>query len=259
MEKKKPATYLKYAVGEILLVVIGILIALQINNWNERLKEQKQETIYLQNLKDDLKAQIAELEAYIDFENIIIEQSAAIITHYETNKGFNNMDSIYPKLNDLSVRWTFSNANMTLMEMINSGQINLISNKTLKKELIEFNQLLESFSKNTQNNNTNLIDRLIVPTIMESSPYAYYGYSDRMRTKFKEYYLDDFISVKDKELAAITDQLLQNPEYRLELINNVVIRNGMANLQKNGNASLKAKAQQILLNIENELTGHGVN
>jgi len=259
MEKKKPATYIKYAVGEIILVVIGILIALQINNWNERQKEQTQEIIYLQNLKDDLKAQIAELEGYIDFENIIIEQSAAIITHYEVNKGFTNMDSIYPKLNDLSVRWTFSNANMTLLEMINSGQINLISNKALKKELIEFNQLLESFSKNTQNNNTNLIDRLIVPTIMESSPYAYYGYSDRMRTKFKAYYLEDLISVKDKELATITDQLLQIPENRLELINNVVIRNGMANLQKNGNASLKANAQQVLLNIESELTKHGID
>ncbi|MFT5611248.1 MAG: hypothetical protein ACI9LU_001750, partial [Polaribacter sp.] len=35
MGKNKPAKYLKYAVGEIILVVIGILIALQINNWNE--------------------------------------------------------------------------------------------------------------------------------------------------------------------------------------------------------------------------------
>ena len=40
MEKNKTANYLKYAIGEIVLVVIGILIALQINNWNEERKDQ---------------------------------------------------------------------------------------------------------------------------------------------------------------------------------------------------------------------------
>lgn len=43
MEKKKTVIYLKYVVGEIILVVIGILTALQINNWNEDQKNRKQE------------------------------------------------------------------------------------------------------------------------------------------------------------------------------------------------------------------------
>ena len=38
MEKNKTSRYIKYAIGEIILVVIGILIALQINNWNENRK-----------------------------------------------------------------------------------------------------------------------------------------------------------------------------------------------------------------------------
>ena len=43
MEKNKTGKYLKYAIGEIVLVVIGILIALQINNWNEnRIRSHKQ-------------------------------------------------------------------------------------------------------------------------------------------------------------------------------------------------------------------------
>ena len=41
MEKNKPGKYFKYAIGEIILVVIGILIALQINNWNENRKEKE--------------------------------------------------------------------------------------------------------------------------------------------------------------------------------------------------------------------------
>ena len=46
MKKNKTGKYLKYAIGEIVLVVIGILIALQINNWNENKKKYKLRTAY---------------------------------------------------------------------------------------------------------------------------------------------------------------------------------------------------------------------
>nr|WP_281397818.1 DUF6090 family protein [Winogradskyella flava] len=53
LEQNKMGKYLKYAIGEILLVVIGILIALQINNWNENRKESLEESSILQNLYDE--------------------------------------------------------------------------------------------------------------------------------------------------------------------------------------------------------------
>ena len=46
-DDNKPLKYLRYAVGEIILVVIGILIALQINNWNQARIDQKKERQYL--------------------------------------------------------------------------------------------------------------------------------------------------------------------------------------------------------------------
>ena len=253
MVKNKTGKYLKYAFGEIVLVVIGILIALQINNWNENRKLQKQEITYLQNLSDDLKAQIVLLNGYIDFEDIIIKHSNAIVNHYEYNKGFKNMDSIFPKLNDLSVRWTFSNLNTTLLEMISSGQINIIKNKELKAELIEFNQVIETFSKNTQNNNTNLIDNLTVQNLIDKSAFASYGYSDRMTEKFKKFYLFNFTTIPDKELTKIATEIINEPKNKLELINKVVFRNGMANMQKTGNESIKILSEQILLKVETEL------
>ena len=48
--ENKTGKYLKYAIGEIVLVVIGILIALQINNWNENRKEKQQEKAILYQL-----------------------------------------------------------------------------------------------------------------------------------------------------------------------------------------------------------------
>jgi len=55
MEKNKTVKYLKYAIGEIFLVMIGILLALQVNNWNENRKATNSERILLVNLVKDLE------------------------------------------------------------------------------------------------------------------------------------------------------------------------------------------------------------
>ena len=54
LAQNKFSKYLLYALGEITLVVIGILIALQINNWNEDRKERKTERIVLEDLRDNI-------------------------------------------------------------------------------------------------------------------------------------------------------------------------------------------------------------
>ena len=58
----KTRKYLKYAIGEIILVVIGILIALQINNWNETNKLNRRELTLLSELKTNLQINIVNLE-----------------------------------------------------------------------------------------------------------------------------------------------------------------------------------------------------
>ena len=54
METRNTTKYLKYAIGEIILVVIGILIALSINNWNQNQNRLKKETVLLEQLKGEL-------------------------------------------------------------------------------------------------------------------------------------------------------------------------------------------------------------
>ena len=53
--ENKTGKYFKYAIGEIVLVMIGILLALQVNNWKEERKNTSKRTSYLENLKIDLK------------------------------------------------------------------------------------------------------------------------------------------------------------------------------------------------------------
>ncbi|MFT4662486.1 MAG: hypothetical protein ACI8XB_002776 [Patiriisocius sp.] len=61
MESGKTGKYFKYAIGEILLVVIGILIVLQINNWNSAQKDIAKEQQILLSLKEEFKQNIREL------------------------------------------------------------------------------------------------------------------------------------------------------------------------------------------------------
>jgi hypothetical protein len=51
MEQTKTGTYFKYAIGKIILVLMGIFIALQINNWNQERKENKHGSFIFQNYK----------------------------------------------------------------------------------------------------------------------------------------------------------------------------------------------------------------
>ena len=53
-DDNRPIKYMRYAIGEILLVVIGILIALSINNWNEKRKDKLLEAKYLYEIREDI-------------------------------------------------------------------------------------------------------------------------------------------------------------------------------------------------------------
>jgi hypothetical protein len=60
--ENKTEKYFKYAIGEIVLVVIGILIALQINNWNEQRKDRVKEQVILKQLQEDYQSNLIQLE-----------------------------------------------------------------------------------------------------------------------------------------------------------------------------------------------------
>tara|TARA_R110000868_G_scaffold410364_1_gene698192 strand:+ start:1389 stop:2201 length:813 start_codon:yes stop_codon:yes gene_type:complete len=253
LTENKFSKYLLYAIGEIVLVVIGILIALGINNWNENQKIFNQEITYLNNLRDDLETQINMLDVYIDYENIIIDHSNDIIKHYELNNGFKDMDSIFPKLNDLTTRWTFTNTNTTLLQMLNSNQINIIQNTNLKEELISFSQQIDLFTRNTNINNTNLVDNLTTGTFISTGGFASYGNSYKMVQKFNDFYPFQNKIVNDEGIKKTLIQEINQPKIRLEIINKIAYRNTISSLQKSGNIAIKNKALELLELLKKEI------
>ena len=77
--------YSRYAIGEIVLVVIGILIALQINNWNENQKKEIKALNDLLNLKEALNYDIASIESNLIFNKTRLRDIFYILKHSELN------------------------------------------------------------------------------------------------------------------------------------------------------------------------------
>ncbi|MCJ7466929.1 MAG: DUF6090 family protein [Maribacter sp.] len=86
----KTTNYLKYAIGEIVLVVLGILIALSINNWNEQRKTSKLEMELLRELNLNLNSNIEVFNGNIDSQKDIIKSIDLILDHLENKKPYND-------------------------------------------------------------------------------------------------------------------------------------------------------------------------
>lgn len=131
MGKNKPAKYLKYAVGEIILVVIGILIALQINNWNEGQIRQNDSNTSLVQIFNDLQEDREFLELYIKLETEHVSTLTAII------KG-NNSQGLDSILQSLDHYMHFAENNNGYSSLKNLGGISNISNSELKSSLTTY-------------------------------------------------------------------------------------------------------------------------
>jgi len=142
MEQNKTSQYFKYAIGEIVLVVVGILIALQINNWNQNRLNQNLESQYYKRLLEDVREEKVILQSTINYSHQVIGHAESAIAVYENFPSANpnpvdNLIDIY----QASQLQDANSAASTYKELIASGQINLIQNDSLKTALIRYYEI----------------------------------------------------------------------------------------------------------------------
>ena len=137
MEKNKTGKYFKYAIGEIVLVVIGILIALQINNWNENQKLKSIEQNLLEDLQEEVSNNIKDLKRVIGSHENSLAGAQKIDELFNDRQTFNTMsDSTFNSLyNEMNSHATYKPNRGILNSIISSGQIKNISNEELKYQL----------------------------------------------------------------------------------------------------------------------------
>jgi hypothetical protein len=137
MSENKTGKYLKYAIGEIILVVLGILIALQINNWNESRKQSTAEKEFIASLKNDLREDKAFIERIIELNEPRIEAFEILNRDLQNlyNTDRNSLESIFK--NYFSGQRTFYPISGTYESAISGNQITVFRNKDLVKKVVK--------------------------------------------------------------------------------------------------------------------------
>ncbi|MCO4821830.1 MAG: hypothetical protein KC469_07165 [Flavobacteriaceae bacterium] len=131
--ENKTGKYFKYAIGEILLVVIGIMIALQINNWNENRKLAVKSYNYLQRLQEDIESVSKGVNSSIKASERKYHQALLALNALEAKELLPSQQEAFDKHLKEYFQFEITIQNTTAFnEMVSSGDLGLIKNKWLR-------------------------------------------------------------------------------------------------------------------------------
>jgi len=177
--------YLLYAIGEIALVVIGILIALQINNWNEAQRERNVEKQYILSLIDDLDGQIKVCKDQITFEIFIGKIADEALQIVQNADLFNQLDSLQGLLQTMVRRRTFTMFDPTFQDLKSTGNLKLIQNQNIRKTVILYYHALENRSRVIALNNLDLDNNYKMAVIQNKFGFYYDDNGELKNTKMR--------------------------------------------------------------------------
>jgi len=248
LTENKFSKYLLYAIGEIVLVVIGILIALSINTWKIDQFEKKEEINYLNRLLQDLKNNLIETELVVRLDHRRLYQSNVILNDMRSNNiSFNgnqwqlrnkvfNIDTLNI-LNQsfgfglAAIRYynKFNNSDATYLELIANGKIDLIRDEELKISVIAYYSTLES--------------KLQIPSMIET-----------LRHKYVDMLISQGISTRNNMSLDEFENKVDHKDNIIASIENIVGVTGQSqNRLKYNDQSIATVTEELITKIENYL------
>ena len=223
----KFSKYLLYAIGEILLVVIGILIALQVNAYQDERMERSKECEYLSSLITDLTIEKNFLETYATFDQEVIFNAEALL-QAQYDRGNFLVDDIFSKqMSILNNRSTFRKHNTTYMELLATGDLNLLKDQALKQEVMLHFQKLDQYETIIRQNNE-YIDNHFAPLALKVGTHYIPNHQLKWSKNIidKGYVREKLIRPSDAEsmyYQYVSDRL-EDPLDQLELLNKIQYR-----------------------------------
>ena len=234
LTENKFSKYLLYAIGEIILVVIGIMMALTINEWKNEKRIQSEEKVTLQKLAQDLKSDNGRYLKNIEFytnrndylvgaKNIIIKKS--LLSDNEIKEVMNYGGARHM---DLNPRKT------TYNEMLNSGRIYNLSNDNLVNRILEYYQYLEESIYQLREGRKefralfygpDFTDFWFWKTEDDRFPFAKKFFSDRDSPAYRKLKqsagwsisINNYLLTNNKELLEMNKSLIEQINLELEL------------------------------------------
>ncbi|EPR74171.1 hypothetical protein ADIWIN_0748 [Winogradskyella psychrotolerans RS-3] len=237
--ESRTSKYLLYGIGEIILVVIGILIALQINNWNEHSKQNQIEHQYLMALKEEFNHNTLKLKQVIATNKANADNALKISdlmgpeTPEITEKEFSKL-----AMNMTNWEVMYHPNQAVLDEIISSGKLSIFSNATLKFALSSSKGILSRVKFQEEEHS---VVRMQVIELMNAK-----GNAKRMIIDAQ----GDTFDIKPSKFELGNLQLLQSQELENELMDFILTARY---LNQNYYSELKKEIENILELIDKEL------
>jgi Family of unknown function (DUF6090) len=242
LSENKTGKYLKYAIGEIILVVIGILIALQINNANEARKERAKEVNYLQNLKSDLISEIKNNEQFIDYRYNKAQACSDLLNGTEPNT-IEDVKVFTETFETVFIWNTFEPNQNTFKELLSSGNLSLIKNDSIKNGLLELDKQYADVATGEEHMRREYEVYLYDPHVENATTVGFFDISK------PAYGLPARLEVKDIP-EEIQLQLIKDAKWQH---NNAIFKNGLR-LAFMNNGYLAGVHKNIVIYIEDLIT-----
>jgi len=128
--ENKTGKYFKYAIGEIVLVVIGILIALQINNWNENIKQEQRATKYVNKIINDIETDLENVDSLLAIGERNVREIENYFNYFENQDPVDIstlIDSCSHIIKNVLRKYRYTPNNHTFKDMQASGNSTLLS------------------------------------------------------------------------------------------------------------------------------------
>ena len=136
-DDNKPLRYMRYAIGEIVLVVIGILIALQINAWNTSSKNKEYENFYILGIINEIEIDLDNLKIMINRDSLKVQSGNYLLNHFK-NPSLKKDSLLLKHFTNSILVSSFRPSDVIFEDMKFSGRLNFITNDTLRKKILDY-------------------------------------------------------------------------------------------------------------------------
>ena len=236
IKENRFSKYMLYAIGEIVLVVIGILIAIQLNEWrNDAINNQKRDKV-LQALHFEFQSNLAQMDTVQSYQRRIVSDYPVVMKLIKTVDDLANDSILFLAHNRMGTAWSFDPINGALRSAISSGEIHLVENERLLDLLFSWQDVVNDSKEESnrqrefQTENLNLFKKHVRVGDLWAPYYpntVLSHFPSDARGLYKDELFEDYISLSyfmAHEYLIELDIIRANNLEILELIENETVK-----------------------------------
>ena len=217
--ENKTSKYFKYAIGEILLVMIGILLALQVSNWNQNRINNQKKSLMLNNLHEEFLNNQLQLEEVITAHMKALKSTQYVISQFPINLKVIDLDTFALKLNNWGLRYTFNPSQGVIKSLVNSSSFDIISNPELRQLLVSWEDVLTDYQEE-ENIASNDLREVYLPKILPKLSWKSIKDSRNDLTYYSSLVYENIFYSREINL----NDILESPSGELEKIRETIQR-----------------------------------